>query len=425
MALRVDAYLGLNGSGFQQGLQTAGGAMRSFAERAAALFSIGAATRFFTSVINFASEIKDLAARMGVSTERVQEFSFAARQSGADISQVAFAITKLKKAMAEVISGSGAGKKLAEGFERMGISIQQVKTLRADEIFEMIANKASKANLSVIETADLLGELGKGGDKLIPTLNELGAKMQEFRDSGMGIKDDDVRTLEAAGDSLEKMLFFGKLIGARALIATKFLVGGGLGKAVFGDPAEDAAMHARIWDNVFGKEIREKIETARGIRDSLKWREVPQKDFSEDELKGMSKEAGRTREAAIKLEQQNRFEALSAEEKLAQLSKERQENEKSIAYLKKINESDPSNALNIAQFMLRNAEIDSSIAGSGLRKRKADGGGAPDSLVNVGNFLGSRQGGIVGISQKQYDVQNRIFNLLQAKLTTKKEDNYP
>lgn len=223
MALDLKARITMDGAGFQRGLQTAESGVAALSKRIGALFTVGAVANFAKRIIDWGSEINDVATRLGVSIERAQELRFAATQSGADISDVATGLTKLADAFETMQQGGAQGEKLRKAFETLGVTITDLATKKPDELLESIANNLATTGVNSEKTAAMLDLFGKSGGKLIPVLTELNAKTKEFRESGLGLTTEDIKSLDEAGDFIDKFWLKFKVEGAKALIGWKEL----------------------------------------------------------------------------------------------------------------------------------------------------------------------------------------------------------
>lgn len=218
MGLDLKAKVSLDGSGFQAGLSGLDKAVGGFARNLAAAFSVGAVANFAKSVIDWGSQINDVSVRLGVSAMRAQELSFAAKQSGADINDIATGLTRLQDAYETMRNGGPAGEKIFNAFKTLGVGIDELATLKPDQLLDRIALSIEQTGATSEKTAAMLDLFGRSGGKLIAVLAELNQKTQEFKDAGLGISEEDIKLLDKAGDKLDKLLLKAKTIGAKAIV---------------------------------------------------------------------------------------------------------------------------------------------------------------------------------------------------------------
>lgn len=122
MAFRVQGELSLDGSKFFAVLNRAKGAVAgvgssiasSIGGRLAAAFSVGAISMMAKRTIDFADSIDTMSVRLGVGTDKLQEWILAAKLAGADAGTLTNFIEQLSSAAADL--------KNAPVFEQMGIN---------------------------------------------------------------------------------------------------------------------------------------------------------------------------------------------------------------------------------------------------------------------------------------------------------------
>jgi hypothetical protein len=247
VALDLKARVSLDGSGFSSGLNRLEGAVGSFAGRIGAAFSVGAIANFSKQIIDWGSEINDLSTRLGVSVTRVQELSFAAKQSGADINDIAQGLTKIQDAFETMKQGGTTGEKLLKAFQTLGVSIEELTTKKPAELLDSIGKNLESTGINSEKTAAMIDLFGKSGGKLIPVLTELNAKTKEFQGSGLGITKEDISTLDEAGDKLDKIWLRLKVIGSQSMIGLGKILNGDLFTEFFKDVRLEAGVSMGEW----------------------------------------------------------------------------------------------------------------------------------------------------------------------------------
>lgn len=94
----------------------------------------GAVIAFGKSVIDLAADVKDLSTKMGLSVEATQRLQWAAKQVGADLSDVERAVGEMSKSL----SGGDASANAA--LRKLGLSLEDLRTMAPEEAFRVIAN---------------------------------------------------------------------------------------------------------------------------------------------------------------------------------------------------------------------------------------------------------------------------------------------
>lgn len=213
---------------FKKGVSSIGAGVRGLTSSFKTLAFTGAAT--FTSISllvrSFAStadSIKDASEQTGISIRNFQRLKFAAESSGVSQEGLTKGLLYFSKAVAKAKDG---GKEQIKTMQAFGLSIDQVKKLRPDEQFILIAEAASK--MTDVQKRNLLlsQAFGRGiSAELIPFLNkgasgitELAAKAESL---GLIMGDDAVN----AGDKFTESLngFWATLNGIKNAIGAAVL----------------------------------------------------------------------------------------------------------------------------------------------------------------------------------------------------------
>jgi hypothetical protein len=155
--------------------------------------------------INAADEIGKMSDRIGISTEDLSKFGFAAEQSGSSLEGFERGAKALSKSIVDAANGTG---KAAATFDRLGISATDVDGNIRDTV-DVIKDLSDRfAELpGGAEKAALAQELfGKAGGELIPLLDQGSAGLEAFGEQaealGLVIGDKTAREAAAFNDNL-------------------------------------------------------------------------------------------------------------------------------------------------------------------------------------------------------------------------------
>lgn len=226
--IEVKGKATLDGSGWQAGINTISKATKGFADNGlgaiksqiVGAFSIAGISVLAKNTIDYAGHINDLSQRLGVSVERLQEFDFAAKQNGASVDSFAGFLEKLGAARSKALDGN---EEALESFREFGIEVEDLKGKRLDELTNQIANKVKDGDIQKI-AGPLKAIGGKGAGDLVAAfksgLEEAG---QEARDSGLIMKESVVQQLDEIGDRFGKL---GQQLMAQAAPAIAFFADG-------------------------------------------------------------------------------------------------------------------------------------------------------------------------------------------------------
>ncbi len=217
--------LSADGSGFNIVMKQAEGSVKKLSHEfnselkrsIAEAFGVYALVEFTKKTIEFAAKISDLSERTGVSTDALQEWSYAAKQNGSDIDAVVGFFEKLGVARAKAL---GNNQESIASFERLGITLDDLKKKRLEDIGVGIGRTVLKGDPQNLGGA-LRDVGGRGATGLIATfkgdVEQLG---KAARDAGVVIKEDTIDQLKELGDEFENFVAMLRGPMATGLIAT-------------------------------------------------------------------------------------------------------------------------------------------------------------------------------------------------------------
>ncbi|HVJ09263.1 MAG TPA: hypothetical protein VM554_12855 [Acidisarcina sp.] len=138
--------------------------------------TVGFATHFLDELAKVNVELDHLATKTGIAVGPLAGLQQIVKEMGGDWDAVATGLVKLNVARVEAATGN---KKTAEGFHEIGVSIEEVRNSRPQELLEKVAaGMASTGDAATrAHAARLL--FGRGGMALIPVLMEEGAALAD------------------------------------------------------------------------------------------------------------------------------------------------------------------------------------------------------------------------------------------------------
>lgn len=138
----------------------------------AVTIAAGGAFYAMKRTIDQVDRINDVAKKLGMSVEQYQKMGYAAKLNGASQEEMGQALQFLSQNMVEATNGS---KEAAEWFRRVGIPLNQLKTMNAGDAFEAIADKfqsvADTGPNAAKKIAVMKALLGRSGTELKQTLD--------------------------------------------------------------------------------------------------------------------------------------------------------------------------------------------------------------------------------------------------------------
>ena len=206
------ARMGLDTSGFTAGLKTAqakmanarasfnAGAANLMSSQLAGMVGVTALVAGAKSIVDYGGKVTDLADKYGLTTDMVQQLSYAAGQTGVSVETALGGIKKVAIATADALGGNE--EKMA-AFERLGITAQQLRSMSPDQVFLALGNNLKDMPMTAQVFADINDTLGRSGQELIPMFRSgLQGMMADAVSLGLVMDKEMIGKLDAAGDSM-------------------------------------------------------------------------------------------------------------------------------------------------------------------------------------------------------------------------------
>jgi len=208
MDATATAKLALDASGLDRGLASAQDSVSRFAKQAGqalvGAFAFGKIIQGFSTAIEKGDELQDIAEKFGVSASKLQMLGNAASVFGSGLDQVSAGLNKLSLAQQKAVSGESGSEALVATFAEVGISLEELRSITAEDIFLKIADSfASGANdgRQFVIVNELLG---KAQTDLIKVLNQ-GSQAITEQGNAIGVfSNETIAQLSAASDSIKK-----------------------------------------------------------------------------------------------------------------------------------------------------------------------------------------------------------------------------
>ncbi|MCA9775053.1 MAG: phage tail tape measure protein [Myxococcales bacterium] len=147
-----------------------------------------------------------MARRTGLAVESVTALGFAARQSGADASQLESGFKRMARSTDDLRRGLSTA---VDAYGALGISIKDLDGLSPEESFLLIADRLSQVADASQKSALAQQIFGRAGAQLIPLLDQGAAGirglMQEARDLGIVMSSEDAAAAENLTDAIGRV----------------------------------------------------------------------------------------------------------------------------------------------------------------------------------------------------------------------------
>ena len=157
-----------------------------------------------------AGELDDLSKRLGISTQKLQAFRFAAVMSGQSGETFTAAMVRLNRGMSQ--AAAGGNRELAGLFQRLGISLRdsngRVRT--AADALPQLAQAFMRNENAALRTRMAMVAFGRSGEALLPMFTDgaegLAKLTAMFRQYGYEFSDDEIARGASFGDTMDSLM---------------------------------------------------------------------------------------------------------------------------------------------------------------------------------------------------------------------------
>lgn len=190
----------------QGAMGRAGSAIKGSLAGLAAGFTIGAVTSAISQGLEYASSLGEVAQQLGVTTTALQEYRYAATQTGIAEGEMDASLAKLSRTIGEAKQGSAP---LQAAFAKIGITMDELAGKDTGEVMRMIAEGLKTLPDPAERAAVAVDLLGRGAQKLMPLLNEgrtgIDAYAKAAKDLGIVIDEAAIKKADEAADTMSKL----------------------------------------------------------------------------------------------------------------------------------------------------------------------------------------------------------------------------
>jgi hypothetical protein len=170
--------------------------------------AVSAARSLANLVVSTAETVSaqnDLAGRLGVTYGELAGLSYAGSLVGVSMDAIGAAMTKAQVAFANAANGS---KTANAAFARLGLSVQQLNGLSAEQQFEAIAEAISQLPTEAERAAAAVQIFGRSGAQLLPLFQGGADGIREAREEaerfGLTLTNAQSGNIDAMGDSFDR-----------------------------------------------------------------------------------------------------------------------------------------------------------------------------------------------------------------------------
>jgi hypothetical protein len=319
MGSELKIRVGINNAGLATGLKTMESMIQKFAGKAAgalgAAIGVHALYESAKGGIELADRLDDLSKRFDISATKLQMLGNVAGQEGAGLEEVAQSLKFLGKNAQD--AASGGSTELLDIFTNLGLTIQDLKTLKADEIFLRVADSFNSGKYAGQELVILSKLLGRGFEQLAPLIRMSREELEQMgKSKGTFASDEDIKQLAQVADFMEK------IANLRNIMAGEVTLGFMKSFKEFLSAGESGSVAEKLKKMLF-PDITEKGKNPIDTKQQLAVREAADKAFAESE-KAAAKHELRLIDAQIQGKEEAEKMKADIEEKYRQRSLDRE-----------------------------------------------------------------------------------------------------
>lgn len=209
--LSLIAKLGVDINPFKRGLDAAKGHARKWGgevtgglkNQFAGILGTAAIIGLGRHTMAFADQIAVASKRLSVGAETLQEWNYAAAQTGAQAEDVTRFFEALNRAREASFRGE---QKMIDNFQRLGLTLKDLRNMRTEEIGKHIANAVQKGDVQKLSAA-LQGVGSESATKLVAAFRSgLDIFAADVRQMGMLIDEDLVAKLDVLEDKQTQVM---------------------------------------------------------------------------------------------------------------------------------------------------------------------------------------------------------------------------
>ena len=191
------------------------GTLKTLAATFGIAFSVNALKDFAISVIQTGAHIGDLSQKLGVSTEAIQRWKYAAEQGGATIDHVDTAISTMNRTLSDGNTGTKAI------LEQIGLAFDDIRKLSPEDAFNAITDAVGEIEDPMLRAEAATRLFGRSGQELLPAIAD---GFQKVGKETKVMSEDTIRRLKEAEDAWGR-LYNTVVIHSGGIIAETFRIG--------------------------------------------------------------------------------------------------------------------------------------------------------------------------------------------------------
>lgn len=164
---------------------------------------VAAVINFGKRAIDAAGNIVDLSQQIGFAASSLTALEARLAASGATLDQFAASVNLMNANIGQAVSGN---EELAQKFARLGLNLDDLKTLSPEEQFYAIADALARVETQYEQTELGRAIFGRGFSALIPVIKEsngaLGETVEALKGVNEGLSEETLNRVDAFGDAM-------------------------------------------------------------------------------------------------------------------------------------------------------------------------------------------------------------------------------
>lgn len=182
---------------------------------------VGAAVNFGKAMLDDADSLVKLSDKTGISLQGLQKFQIAGDDAGNTVDQLSSAVSQMQNRLA------GGDASAVGALTKLHLSLSQLKTLAPDQQFMSIADAIRGIKDPADQVNVAMDIFGRQGAEILPTIKR---GFDDLKDASVGMSDETIKNLDAAGDAWDR--YSRKAKGVLADLAVNMFTGDRVAKEV-------------------------------------------------------------------------------------------------------------------------------------------------------------------------------------------------
>lgn len=190
--------------------------LKSTGSLIAGAFSVGAIAGFVKSAGDAQVKLLETAQAAGVSTTSLKALQLVTRETGGSVEGLTNALFTAQKNLGLAAAGTGEARKFINA---LGLDVEQLRRLSPDELFLTYSDAIGKLGTQSEQVAAAQALFGKGATQVLNTIRAGRPAFEEaaaaVRQLGLALEPEQVATIDAAGDAIDRVRDTAQAFGAR------------------------------------------------------------------------------------------------------------------------------------------------------------------------------------------------------------------